>query len=216
MRWAAGIAAEHGARLHVVHASAVEAVDEARRWPGVTVETCPHYLAIDDDEADAIGRRARCNPPIRGAANQTRLWERLHAGAIDWVASDHSPCPPELREGPHPWAGISGVELTIPVLLDAGLDPVTVARLTTAAAPRLRLAGKGAIAIGATPTSPSWIPTRRGRSIPPRCTTATARPARGPHAARSGDGHWVRGRNVFDRAAGTMRDPGGAQLLVPA
>ena len=57
VRWAAGIAAEHEARLHVVHASAIEAVDEARRWPGVTIETCPHYLAITDAEADVIGAR---------------------------------------------------------------------------------------------------------------------------------------------------------------
>ena len=68
-RWAGRLAAETGGRLHVVHVSAAEAVDEARRWPGVTVETCPHYLVLDER-----GRRARraarrgALPPIRDAA----------------------------------------------------------------------------------------------------------------------------------------------------
>ena len=149
VRWAAAIAAEAGARLHVVHASARGAVEEARRWPRVTVETCPHYLALTEDDAEAIGSRARCSPPIRDAENRDRLGVLLRTGAIDWVASDHSPSPPELKDGADPWAGISGVQLTLPVLLDRDdLGVVDIARLTTAAARDLRLPGKGAIAVG--------------------------------------------------------------------
>lgn len=146
--WAAAIAAQAGARLHVVHASAVSAVDEARRWPRVTVETCPHYLALNEEDAASIGATARCAPPIRREANRQGLLARLNLGAIDWVASDHSPCPPVLREGPGPWSGISGVQFTLPVLLSLGLDEVLVARVTTAAARSLRLPRKGAIAPG--------------------------------------------------------------------
>jgi allantoinase len=149
VRWAAGIARRADVRLHVVHASAAAAVDEARRWPEVTVETCPHYLVLDDVEASGVGPAARCFPPIRSAANREALWDLLLGGAIDCVASDHSPCPPPARTGPQPWAGIDGVEMALPLLLSDGrLTVEAVTRLTTAAARILRLRGKGAIAPG--------------------------------------------------------------------
>ena len=149
VRWAAEIATASGAALHVVHVSSAGAVDEARRWPGVTVETCPHYLFLDEVEAAAIGNRARCFPPIRGEANCDRLWDRLRDGSIDCVASDHSPCPPSRREGPAPWAGVDGLGLGLPMLLSDGrLGVERVVELTTAAARVLRLPGKGAIAAG--------------------------------------------------------------------
>lgn len=150
LRWAAELAADAGARLHVVHVSAAAAVDEAQWWPDVTVETCPHYLLLDDHAAEEIGPAAHCKPPIRDAANRSRLWEHLKQGAIDVVASDHSPCPPALRNGPTPWAGIDGVGLALPLLLtDGRLTLGEVVRLTTAAARLLRLPGKGALAPGA-------------------------------------------------------------------
>src|SRR5439155_9888526 len=111
VRWAASRA--DGARLHVVHVSAAAAVDEARRWPNVTVETCPHYLALTTTDDP----HARCTPPIRDAANQQALWQHVIDGAVDTIASDHSPCPPERRGA---WAGVAGVETTLAVLLSSG------------------------------------------------------------------------------------------------
>jgi allantoinase len=149
VRWAAGLARQAGARLHVVHASAAAAVDEARRWPNVTVETCPHYLVLDSKEAVTIGPAARCSPPIRSAANREALWDRLLGGEVDCVASDHSPCPPALRQGSQPWSGIDGVGMVLPLLLSSGRLPLgDVVRVTTAAARILGLPGKGAIEPG--------------------------------------------------------------------
>jgi allantoinase len=145
VRWAAAIVAREHARLHVVHVSAAGAVDEAKRWPGTTTETCPHYLFLQDDPRPT----ARCSPPIRDGANRQALWGRVLGGRVDWIASDHSPCPPAQRDGPAQWAGIDGVGLTLPLLLSCGkLGPEVIAGLTTAAARHLRLEHKGSIAPG--------------------------------------------------------------------
>jgi allantoinase len=145
IRWAAGLAAAAGARLHVVHVSAAAAVDEARRWPGVTVETCPHYLMLDSSDATRIGATALCSPPIRDGENQRRLWDLLR-GSIDAIASDHSPCPPALKSAGAPWPGIDGVGMALSLLISDGRLPLPeIARLTTAAARLLRLPGKGSL-----------------------------------------------------------------------
>jgi allantoinase len=133
----------------VVHISSAAGVDEARRWPGVTTETCPHYLALTDADAAAVGSIALCAPPVRDAMNQAELWDRVLDGAIDCIASDHSPCPPERKQGTDPWMGVSGVETTLPVLLSTGrLSVPCLSKLTTAAGRLLRLEHKGAIAPG--------------------------------------------------------------------
>jgi allantoinase len=217
VRWAAAIAVDAGARLHVVHVSAHGAVEEARRWPGVTTETCPHYLTLTDDDVERIGATARCAPPIRDAANRDALWSLLRAGEIDWVASDHSPCPPEQKRGPEPWNGISGVQLTLSVLLDDGaLDPPTLAHLTTAAARALRLRRKGAIKIGMDADLALVDPTRRWTVTP---DALFDRHRSSPLVGRTLTGQvvhtLVRGRTVFTVNRGVITDPGGGQVLRP-
>jgi len=116
------LAAEYGARVHIVHVSAAASLrvirDARARGIGVTAETCPHYLCFD---ADCIGDDAlqyKCAPPIRDAANRSALWEGLAAGDIDLVASDHSPAPPAMKRGDwgSAWGGIASLQLTLPVL----------------------------------------------------------------------------------------------------
>ncbi len=149
IRWVGEHAARAGARIHVAHVSAAAAVEEARRWPAVTVETCPHYLVLDDAEVAEIGPRALCSPPVRDAANRARLWELLEEGAIASVASDHSPCPPAWKEHAVPWRGISGVQTTLPLLLSTGRFTLEqLSHLTTAAAAVVGLTTKGEIGIG--------------------------------------------------------------------
>ncbi len=152
VRWGASLAAQVGARLHVVHASAAVAIVEARRYAHLTVETCPHYLLLDSDDAAEIGTDALCAPPIRNHANRDALWELLRAGHIDCIASDHSPCPPSLKSMPEPWLGISGVETVRSALFArCGIESVsieTIVRLTTSAAEIFGLRGKGRIAAG--------------------------------------------------------------------
>lgn len=120
-------AAESGCRLHFVHISSESAAGRIRaaRKSGldVTLETCPHYLCLTDRDFAAIGAVAKCAPPLRDAEEQARLWNRLQEGWFDFLASDHSPCPAELKTSPdmfEAWGGIAGVQSTLELMLDEG------------------------------------------------------------------------------------------------
>ncbi len=136
----------------------VALVAEARaRGADVTCEVCAHHLVLTDEDAERIGLLAKCAPPLRPAAECERLWGRLGAGEIAWVASDHSPAAPELRAGDalRAWGGIAGAQSTLELLITHGHHERGLAlgelawRLGGAAARRLRLAGKGELAVGA-------------------------------------------------------------------
>ncbi len=111
---------EYRVRVHIVHLAASEAlplIDAARseRLP-ITVETCPHYLMFAAEDVPEGATAFKCAPPIRGRSNQRALWQALAQGAIDLVASDHSPCPPALKEPSsgnfvRAWGGIGSIEL---------------------------------------------------------------------------------------------------------
>jgi allantoinase len=140
-----------GARLHIVHVSTAEGIDlvDAARRMGqpATCETCPHYLALDEDDFVAIGPAAKCAPPLRSRANVEALWQRVLAGQVDLITSDHSPCPTaDKRRGDNDiwaaWGGISGVQTMLPLLLDEGayrrgMALPLLARLTSASPARL-------------------------------------------------------------------------------
>jgi len=153
------IAKETGAALHIVHMSCGEAVRMAitRRRQGVDVstETCPHYLFFTEADVERIGVAAKCAPPIR--AENDELWASLFAGDIDIVASDHSPAEPSMKRDDDfrgSWGGISGVQSTLPVLMergyhDRGLSFVRVASLVSEMpATRFKIARKGRLSVG--------------------------------------------------------------------
>src|SRR5262249_59783360 len=63
----------------------------------------------------------RCGPPIRDAANREGLWAGLAEGLIGTVVSDHSPCPPGLKQRETgdfgaAWGGISSLQLGLPAV----------------------------------------------------------------------------------------------------
>ena len=157
IRNACDIAGETGCRLHVVHVSCGEGIDairEARhRGVDVTAETCPHYVAFNEDDVVAIGAPAKCAPPIRAENVRADMVARVHRGEIDTLGTDHSPCPPSMKESDDfflIWGGIMGAQQFIGPLFAAGLDAATIARLTGPnVARRFGLEGrKGAIAVG--------------------------------------------------------------------
>ena len=96
------VARRTGARMHILHLSSADCLPllAAARRDGlpVTVETCPHYLALAAEDVPDGATAFKCCPPIRDRANRDRLWDALGEGIIDCVVSDHSPCPPELKD----------------------------------------------------------------------------------------------------------------------
>ena len=81
----------------IVHLSTKEAMEEVRaarkRGQTVYVETCPHYLLLEDSVYDAPdylnAAKFICAPPIRKKADQDVLWEALRNGEIQTVSTDH-------------------------------------------------------------------------------------------------------------------------------
>ncbi|WP_430645340.1 amidohydrolase family protein [Agromyces sp. GXS1127] len=152
-----------GARVHILHLSSADALDAIARARAdgvrLTVETCPHYLALTAGEVPDGGTAYKCCPPIRGAANRDALWQGLRAGVIDAVVSDHSPAPAAMKlagggDFAEAWGGIASLQLGLPVVWTEarrrgiGLEQV-VEWMGTAPARLVGLAGKGAIAEGA-------------------------------------------------------------------
>ena len=81
----------------IVHLSAKESLEEVRaarkRGQTVYVETCPHYLLLEDSVYDAPdyldAAKFVCAPPIRKRDDQEALWEAIRNDEIQTIATDH-------------------------------------------------------------------------------------------------------------------------------
>jgi allantoinase len=152
-------AKETGCKLHLVHISTSEAVQVIKKareeGVDVTVESCPHYFSMSAEQVDEIGPRAKCQPPLRKAVDQARLWDELLNGNIDWLTSDHSPCTEDLKQGNiwEAWGGISGAQNNVDLMFDLAVKqrglPVHkfVHLIATNPAKRFNLPHKGEIAV---------------------------------------------------------------------
>ncbi|ALX48488.1 allantoinase [Lentibacillus amyloliquefaciens] len=151
-----------GCKLHIVHASSRKVVnvvkDAQARGVDVTVETCPHYLALTLKDLEEQGGIAKCMPPLRDSHEVDDLWNAVLEGEVNVIGSDHSPAPADMKqitdnyfEG---WGGISGAQSTLNILLTEGyfkrgLTLQRLVQLTSASPAKLfGLSSKGTIAAG--------------------------------------------------------------------
>ncbi|MCX8999709.1 allantoinase AllB [Rhizobiaceae bacterium BDR2-2] len=141
---------ETGTRCHIVHLSsgkAAELIAAAKGTAPVSVETCSHYLLLDEDDLVRIGPWARCGPPLRPRETIDLLWTSVLNGTIDILASDHCPYLPEAKSigFESVWKagmGLTGVQTTVPLLFSEGvvkrgLSLTDFARMTAAGPARL-------------------------------------------------------------------------------
>jgi allantoinase len=134
------LARQAGVRVHIVHASlprSIDLVDRYRREGApATVETCIQYLLLDEGAMERLGARAKINPPLRRREDVEGLWQRLAAGRIDQVTSDHAPWQLSRKRDPDIFrnaSGAPGVETLLPLLYHAGVAPGRLSILDLAA-----------------------------------------------------------------------------------
>ena len=116
---------KHNCKTHIVHISSAKALPtiwaaKSAQLP-LTVETCPHYLYFCAEEIPDGNTLFKCAPPIRGQKNNEQLWQALNDDLIDYIATDHSPAPPDLKEIESgnllkAWGGISSLQFLLPII----------------------------------------------------------------------------------------------------
>jgi len=157
-----GLCRKYRFRLHIVHLATALALPMLREAKAeglpLTVETCPHYLHLSAGEIADGATEFKCAPPIRSAENRDALWEGLREGVIDLVATDHSPCPPEMKKFggrfDEAWGGIASLSTALSVMWTEaearGFSLADIARWMSAAPASLAgLESKvGALAVG--------------------------------------------------------------------
>lgn len=110
-------------RLHIQHittAGGVEAVRWAKaRGIKVTCETCPQYFSLTDEALANYDTNAKCNPPLRTAADVEAIKQGLADGTIDVIATDHAPHAREDKEVELQDAafGMVGLETALPLVI---------------------------------------------------------------------------------------------------
>lgn len=158
--------------VHIVHLSSATSLPIVRgarkRGLPLTVETCPHYLTFAAEEIPEGGTEYKCAPPIRSAAERDALWTAVIEGEIDLVASDHSPCPPNMKRTHgdffSAWGGIASLQISFAATWTGararGIAPARMAEWMSSAPAKLAGldASKGAIAPGYDADIVVWDP----------------------------------------------------------
>ncbi|KAH8303876.1 hypothetical protein KR018_002122 [Drosophila ironensis] len=124
-------------RVHILNVSSAMCLPlatECRRLGGghLTVETCPHYLALGAEDVPDCGTEYKTWPPIREHSNRSLLWRQLGpGGGIQMIASDHSPATPGARTLTggrgrgnflKAWPGINSLQHSLPVVWTASSE----------------------------------------------------------------------------------------------
>jgi len=82
-------------KTHFVHVSSpetVKAVKKAAVGLPLTLETCPQYLYLNEEDLKrGDGHRYLCSPPLRSVAESAELKELVKNNQLDIFATDHCP-----------------------------------------------------------------------------------------------------------------------------
>jgi dihydroorotase len=154
---AVSLSLKYQRRLHILHLSTGEEVEYLREhkpaW--ITAEVTPQHLLLNTDAYEKLGSLAQMNPPLRSPINNQMLWQGLHDGILDFIATDHAPHTLEEKARPYPNcpSGMPGVETSLPLMLTAMADgrctlPQVSRWMSTNAAKAYNIPHKGELKIG--------------------------------------------------------------------
>ena len=114
---------KHHCKTHIVHLSSAEALLQIEKAKAeglpVTAETCAHYIYFNAEDIPDSNCLYKCAPPIREKENNEQLKAALKTGVLDFIATDHSPAPPDIKELAtgnlqKAWGGIAGLQFLLP------------------------------------------------------------------------------------------------------
>lgn len=201
-----------GARYHVGHVSTADAIDIVRRAKArglkVTCDTAPHYFTLNETAIGNYRTFAKTSPPLRSEEDRLAVIEGLKDGAIDAIASDHTPQDQDSKRLPFAQAecGIAGLETLLPLSLalyhsgDMSLLDL-LAKLTVNPANLLRL-DEGRLSVGAPADLTVIDPDRPWRIDPDSFRSKSKNSPFDGHPVQGGAEKTVLGRRmVFDRSA---------------
>jgi len=111
-----------GCTIYIVHLNTAEGLAMAANFPRLKLETCPHYLFLNDSYYDRPdGRMYVASPPLRKPTDQKALLDGIINGQIHTLGSDHCPFCLADKDGDLLFQdipnGMGGVETLFPTLL---------------------------------------------------------------------------------------------------
>lgn len=125
------IAEETGCILDLVHISTPQAMqmakDAKKRGQKLFLETCPHFLFLNEEALLKYGAYAKCNPPLRTQEEVEKLWDFVLDGTVDYIGSDHAPFlksekeknPEDIFVAP---SGFVGADLRLPLMINEAVS----------------------------------------------------------------------------------------------
>jgi allantoinase len=112
---------------------------------------------MTEDDIVRLKGKGKCNPPFRTAEEVERMWDRLLAGKVAYVSTDHAPWPIERKIDEDIFkcgAGLTGLQSFAPLmfslLAERGLPLTLMAKYCAEETARFHglLPKKGRIAVG--------------------------------------------------------------------
>jgi dihydroorotase len=94
--FAASLANEYGARLHILHLSTEREMslfdaNKPLQEKTLTAEACVHHLWFSDADYNKFGTRIKWNPAVKTAQDRDAIFKAVLDNKIDVIATDHAP-----------------------------------------------------------------------------------------------------------------------------
>jgi len=116
------LARKTGRPIHILHTSTEEEfpILAAHRDVATCEVLVNHLTQIAPECYETLGGFAVMNPPIRDRRHYDAAWRAVNEGLVDTIGSDHAPHPyaSKLKPWPEVPAGLTGVQTSLPVMLD--------------------------------------------------------------------------------------------------